>query len=286
MIPVAACLYQAVAPQQGVSERSVFHDSTWSVVDVAVTGDAVYPHPTGIFVSGSPIEFREAGPNGASECPNSKMVTFVLTGPDAGTCKLRAGVAFLGGGQEIFRVQGSHAYSFRFIHREPPIYIAPQLFDGRWSDSFNLAVQSDLGAIAGLATAEQISPVMEASALQNAVNEANNSPNGQGRISFVNPESDPENSVFANPSWLFGVNDDIDLSPQDEVAASRHAACDADETDPVQRLQCYRASAGHPNVLGARQYAARIWPLCERVATVSAFLTMGLPVDLLLSQAI
>jgi len=99
---------------------------------------------------------------------------------------------------------------------------------------------------------------LSAIALQNAVHEANASPAGNNRIVFVNPGFGPKNAVFANPTWVFGVNDDLDLSPQDEVVAARHAACDLDEHDPLQLLTCYRASAGHPNALGAQQYAARI----------------------------
>jgi hypothetical protein len=55
---------------------------------------------------------------------------------------------------------------------------------------------------------------------------------------------------------IFGVNGD--LSPMDEVISDRHMVCDRDETDLVQRLVCYRASAGHPSELGAKQYATRI----------------------------
>jgi len=97
-----------------------------------------------------------------------------------------------------------------------------------------------------------------ASTLQNAVDDANNTPSGQGRISFVNPGFGPENSAFAGASWIFGVNDDLDLSPQDEVIDSRHASCDNCEPDLLLRWECYRASAGHPNVLGAKQYATQI----------------------------
>ena len=98
-----------------------------------------------------------------------------------------------------------------------------------------------------------------ASALQKAVNEANTSLTGLGRIVFVSSGFGPENSAFAGENaWVFGVNDDVDFSPEDEVIDSRHASCDACEPDLLQRWVCYRASAGHPNALGAKQYAAQI----------------------------
>lgn len=95
-------------------------------------------------------------------------------------------------------------------------------------------------------------------ALQQAVNEANNSPTGNGRILFVDAGFGPDNSVMAPNAWLFGIGDDLDFSPQDEVIDARRKSCDRDETDVLQRWVCYRASAGHPNKLGAAQYANQI----------------------------
>ena len=75
------------------------------------------------------------------------------------------------------------------------------------------------------------------------------------RILCVDPGFAEENAVFADDPWLWGLNND--LSPQDEVAASRHASCDAAIPwfDGLAREQCYRASAAHPNVRGASMYA-------------------------------
>jgi hypothetical protein len=93
-------------------------------------------------------------------------------------------------------------------------------------------------------------------ALRQAVTDA-----GDARISFIDPGFTDANSVFAPNAFLWGLNDDPpDFSPQDEVVAERHAACDIafNEIDIVHREQCYRASAGHPNQAGARQYASQI----------------------------
>lgn len=92
-------------------------------------------------------------------------------------------------------------------------------------------------------------------ALQNAVEDANAT--AGGRIKFVDPGFGPENSAFAEPAWVFGV-DGVDFSPQDEVIASRHVACDNCQPNLALRWICYRASAGHPNALGAKQYAKQI----------------------------
>jgi len=51
---------------------------------------------------------------------------------------------------------------------------------------------------------------------------------------------------------------DADLTPQDPMAAARHASCDACLDDFLRREQCYRASAGHPNVIGAQKFADAI----------------------------
>jgi GDSL-like Lipase/Acylhydrolase len=78
---------------------------------------------------------------------------------------------------------------------------------------------------------------------------------GTARVIFVAPPFQEKNAVFASEPWLFGLSGDF--SPQDEVIDPRHAACDLniDEFDIFSREQCYRASAGHPNITGARVYA-------------------------------
>ena len=80
------------------------------------------------------------------------------------------------------------------------------------------------------------------------------------RVFLADPGFSEDNAVFAGDPWLFGLANDPLLSPQDEVAAERQAACDLafPATDWAARQQCYRASAGHPNVKGARKYADAI----------------------------
>ena len=59
---------------------------------------------------------------------------------------------------------------------------------------------------------------------------------------------------------LWGLNDDLELTPEDEVVTVRHVACNLtfNELQVLEREQCYRASAGHPNPAGAKQYAKQI----------------------------
>ena len=95
--------------------------------------------------------------------------------------------------------------------------------------------------------------------LQRAIKQVNEAAGGVPRIFFAQPPFGPENAALAPQAWLWGVNPD--LSPQDPVQDARHVACDAFETDPIRRLTCYRASAGHPNIEGANQYALAILAL-------------------------
>ena len=80
------------------------------------------------------------------------------------------------------------------------------------------------------------------------------------RIAFADPGFSENNAVFAGEPWLFGLGRDLTLPPQDEVVEERHQACDLafPPIDWPAREQCYRASAGHPNVTGARKYAEAI----------------------------
>jgi hypothetical protein len=80
------------------------------------------------------------------------------------------------------------------------------------------------------------------------------------RIAFADPGFTENNAVFAGEPWLFGLGRDLTLPPQDEVIGERHHACDLafPPIDWPTREQCYRASAGHPNVTGARKYADAI----------------------------
>jgi hypothetical protein len=80
------------------------------------------------------------------------------------------------------------------------------------------------------------------------------------RIVYVDAGFTNANSVFAPAKLLWGIEDDPAFSPEDEVAAARHVSCDA-AIDPLlilEREQCYRASAGHPDQAGAKQFAKQI----------------------------
>ena len=91
---------------------------------------------------------------------------------------------------------------------------------------------------------------------ERAVDEVNSSQPQARRIFFAKAPFAEENAVFAPNAWLWGVNPD--LSPQDPVQDDRHESCDIYEGDLIQRETCYRASAGHPNILGAQQFAKEI----------------------------
>jgi hypothetical protein len=90
--------------------------------------------------------------------------------------------------------------------------------------------------------------------LQRAVDETNAALTAP-RIILVDPGFTEDNAMFAGDPWLWGLNND--LSPQDEVVDARHGVCDLAIPwfDGFAREQCYRASAGHPNVKGAQRYA-------------------------------
>ncbi len=79
---------------------------------------------------------------------------------------------------------------------------------------------------------------------------------GSERIVFVLPPFGPQNSMLAPDAWIFGI--DKDLQPEDPFAADRHATCDREETDLIQRHVCYLASIGHPNVIGAQKIATAV----------------------------
>jgi len=82
----------------------------------------------------------------------------------------------------------------------------------------------------------------------------------RARIAFADPSFGENNAVFAGAPWLFGLKNDPLFSPQDEVINERHEACNLafPPHEWPSREQCYRASAGHPNVEGARRYASAI----------------------------
>jgi hypothetical protein len=79
------------------------------------------------------------------------------------------------------------------------------------------------------------------------------------RCFFADVPFTANNSVFAPQAWLFGVGDAPDFAAQDEVAAARRPLCDVVfQNDLIARESGYRASAGHPNVTGAQQFAQAI----------------------------
>jgi lysophospholipase L1-like esterase len=92
--------------------------------------------------------------------------------------------------------------------------------------------------------------------LSAAVDETNHNLGGTARLFLATPPFAAENAALAPEAWLFGLN--ADLSAEDPVADQRRRACDVDETDVIQREKCYRASAGHPNQIGADRFAAAI----------------------------
>src|SRR5579871_192450 len=91
---------------------------------------------------------------------------------------------------------------------------------------------------------------------------------GDPRIAFVPSGFTDANSVFVpGTSLLWGLDLGDDLKPQDPVAAARHPLCDAAHPGVLQipeREQCYRASAGHPNVQGAIQFSKQILFVASR----------------------
>jgi lysophospholipase L1-like esterase len=91
---------------------------------------------------------------------------------------------------------------------------------------------------------------------QKAIRQINRSPEGANRVLFAQPPFTAANAALAPDAWLWGVN--LDLSPQDPMKDARHGSCDLFETDAIQRLTCYRASVGHPNLIGAQKYADAI----------------------------
>jgi hypothetical protein len=93
--------------------------------------------------------------------------------------------------------------------------------------------------------------------LQKSVSDVNI---GSGpRCFFANVPFTENNSVFAPEAWLFGVGPAPDFAAQDEVAATRKTQCDVVfGNDVFGREQCYRASARHPNVPGAAQFAQTV----------------------------
>jgi lysophospholipase L1-like esterase len=92
--------------------------------------------------------------------------------------------------------------------------------------------------------------------LAEAVDDMNRGLGGAPRLFLAAPPFSAENAALAPAAWLFGLNPD--LTSQDPVAKQRREACDLYENDLIQREKCYRASAGHPNQIGAQRFAMAI----------------------------
>ena len=98
-------------------------------------------------------------------------------------------------------------------------------------------------------------------------------PAGQ-RILVINVPFQPINAVRGPSPWLFGIGQPPFFPPQDSIASLRASQCaDAATRYPQEALDtfvCERASAGHPNVEGARQYADAIMnALRPRLSTLN-----------------
>jgi lysophospholipase L1-like esterase len=82
---------------------------------------------------------------------------------------------------------------------------------------------------------------------------------GDARIMFVPSGFVDDNAIFATSSYLWGL-DDL-LNPEDPMAEVRQGQCNLSFPGLLEiahREECYRASAGHPNIQGAQQYARQI----------------------------
>ena len=85
---------------------------------------------------------------------------------------------------------------------------------------------------------------------------------GSDRARFADVPFQEENAMFAKDAWLFNVHVESSpfrLVPEDDVINERHRQCIACHPgDPLGIGTCDIASAGHPNVKGARQFADTI----------------------------
>ncbi|WP_026565012.1 SGNH/GDSL hydrolase family protein [Bacillus sp. UNC41MFS5] len=95
--------------------------------------------------------------------------------------------------------------------------------------------------------------------LQQAVDETNAALTGEKRFFFADPNIGVEHSALSNDPYLFGIN--LDMSPQDFIAADRLVSCTEAGCTGIDFEICKRASMGHPNNKGAIAYANAIYPL-------------------------
>ncbi len=85
-------------------------------------------------------------------------------------------------------------------------------------------------------------------AIQAAVNEL-----GSPRIKMAIAPVTEEHAALTQDPWLWGLTHL--LEPQDPMEQARRVPCDQSTQNPFRRFACHRASAGHPNVEGARRFA-------------------------------
>lgn len=83
---------------------------------------------------------------------------------------------------------------------------------------------------------------------------------GSNRVLFADVPFKEANAMFAPAPWLFNVHfEGAHLVPEDDVIAERHQQCVLCHLgEPFKVPACDIASAGHPNVAGARQFADTI----------------------------
>lgn len=89
--------------------------------------------------------------------------------------------------------------------------------------------------------------------------DAANTQLGGNRCLFVPLPLTEENALWAPASLLFELTPELEA--EDPVRAGRNAACALTYPrvlHPFKRIQCDRASAGHPNVAGAARIAAAL----------------------------
>lgn len=79
------------------------------------------------------------------------------------------------------------------------------------------------------------------------------------RIFFADPNFGPEHAALTDDPYVFGIN--LDLTPQDLIAAERLVSCTEAGCTGLDFEICKRASIGHPNQKGAQAYANAILPL-------------------------
>ncbi len=82
-------------------------------------------------------------------------------------------------------------------------------------------------------------------------------PEAKERIFFADPRFKDENAIGASQTFLYGLDPDLSPEDPDEIAIARAKACaeHADRLNTIEKIAGPRASVGHPNPAGARQYA-------------------------------